>query len=254
MGADREHYRTYQNVFDNFTYRNIFKLISEGHFHGIESPVSIGKEANIFSAKREDSSRVIVKIYRLETCDFNRMFDYIKSDPRFPRLKRGKRKIIFSWTQREFRNLLKAREAGVRVPLPICFKQNIIVEEYIGTDDGVYPMLKDSHPKNKKAFFDKIIKQMKRLHDANLVHGDLSEFNILNMEEEPVFIDFSQSTQMDDPHGREYLQRDIRNICRFFGKLGYKADPETIEKKIVGKEKKKESIFKEGFEELELRD
>ncbi len=47
----REKFKTYQNVLDEFTIRTLFKLITQGHFDGVESPISIGKEANIFSAK-----------------------------------------------------------------------------------------------------------------------------------------------------------------------------------------------------------
>ena len=78
----KEKFKTMHNVFDEFTNRTLFKLISEGYIEGLESPISIGKEANIFSAKRKDSSRVIVKIYRLENCDFNKMDDYIKKNPK----------------------------------------------------------------------------------------------------------------------------------------------------------------------------
>ena len=78
-----EKFKTMHNVFDDFTNRTIFKLITEGHFRGLESPISIGKESNVFSALTEDERRVIIKIYRLETCDFNRMYDYIKDDPRY---------------------------------------------------------------------------------------------------------------------------------------------------------------------------
>ena len=46
----KEKFKTYEGVFDQFTNKNIFKLISQGHFEGISSPISIGKEANVFSA------------------------------------------------------------------------------------------------------------------------------------------------------------------------------------------------------------
>ena len=70
----QDKFKTMHNVFDNFTNLTVFKLISQGHFDGLESPVSIGKEANIFTAKKGEG-RVIAKIYRLEACDFNRMYD-----------------------------------------------------------------------------------------------------------------------------------------------------------------------------------
>src|SRR3990167_4135204 len=152
----KEKFKTFEGVFDDFTYRNLFKMMSQGYFEGIRSPLSIGKEANIFSAPRKDGTIAVIKIYRLETCDFNRMYDYIKYDPRYQGLKKKKRKIIFSWVQREFRNLMKARQAGVRVPMPITFLNNVLVIEFIGKDE-IALKLKDSIPKNKKKFFNEII-------------------------------------------------------------------------------------------------
>ena len=98
----KEEFKTMHNVFDGFTNRTIYKLITQGHFEGLESPISIGKESNVFSALRKDGSRVMVKIYRLETCDFNRMFDYIKDDPRYTKFRKGKRNIIFLVLQEVF--------------------------------------------------------------------------------------------------------------------------------------------------------
>ncbi|MCX8147214.1 MAG: serine protein kinase RIO, partial [Candidatus Woesearchaeota archaeon] len=127
----REKFKTLKNVFDAHTENILFKLISQGHFDGLQSPISIGKEANIFTALK-GSKKVIVKIYRLETCDFNRMYDYIKFDERYLNLKKNRRRVIFAWCQREFRNLMKAREANVKAPMPIAFKDNVLVMEFIG--------------------------------------------------------------------------------------------------------------------------
>lgn len=86
MKISREKLKTMHDVFDEFTNRTIFKLISEGYFDGLESTIAVGKEANIFSALGK-KGRVMLKIYRLETCDFNRMYDYLKDDPRYLSLK-----------------------------------------------------------------------------------------------------------------------------------------------------------------------
>ncbi len=230
----KEKFKTMHDVFDEFTNRTIFKLMSEGYFEGLESPISVGKEANIFSAIRNDLSRVMVKIYRLETCDFHKMYDYLKEDPRYAEIKGKRRKIIFMWVQREYRNLIKAREANVSIPLPITFKNNILVMEFIGTGNKIAPRLIVEKPKNPKDFFDKIIKNIKRLYRAGLVHADLSAFNILNHQENPVFIDFSQATTLRNPRAEEFLVRDISNICLFFRKLGLKVDEEKIIKQIKG--------------------
>jgi len=228
-----EKFKTMHNVFDEFTNKTLFKLISEGYFEGLESPISIGKEANIFSAKRKDSSRVMVKIYRLEACDFNRMYDYIKEDPRYTDIRGKKRKIIFFWVQREYRNLLKAREAGVNVPIPLAFQNNVLVLEFVGREDLIAHRLSVDEPKNPKEFFNKTLENMKKLYKAGLVHADLSPFNILNNNQEPVFIDFSQATTLNNSRADEFLKRDIKNITTYFKKLGLKLEEEKILKKIT---------------------
>ena len=232
----KEDFKTWGDVFDQFTQRTVYKLITQGHFEGLESPISIGKESNVFSALKKDGTRVMVKIYRLETCDFNRMLEYIRDDPRFPNLKGGKRNTIFAWVQREFRNLMKAREANVSVPTPFTFSNNVLVLEFIGEDNGAFaPKLKDELPKNPEDFFQKIVSNMKKLNKAGLVHADLSAFNILNHNEKPVFIDFSQCTTFESSMSKEYLDRDVRNICIFFRKLGLKLDDADVKKEITGK-------------------
>lgn len=229
----KEKFKTFGGVFDNFTLRTLFKLSSQGHFDNIESlsPVSIGKESNVFSAKK-GKTRVIVKIYRLETCDFNRMFDYIRYDPRYAGLKRQRRKVIFSWVQREYRNLLKARQAGARVPTPFAFLNNVLVEEFIGSVKPA-PKLKDKLPANLDKFFSNIVLQLEKLYKAGLVHADLSHFNILNFREKPEIIDMSTCTPLENPRAGEYLERDIRNICSFFARHGLEKDEREVMSKIA---------------------
>jgi len=230
----KEKFKTMGNVFDLHAENNIFKLITQGHFDGLIGPISIGKEANIFAAKKGDK-KVIVKIYRLETCDFNRMYDYIKFDPRYSGLKKKKRKIIFAWCQREFRNLLKARQVGMRVPMPITFRDNLLVMEFIG-DREAAPKLKDSIPDNPRKFYDMVVEDMRRFYKADLVHGDLSEFNILNYNEKPYIIDLSQASPLNSANAKDLIERDIKNIVRFFNKIGLKLDAEELKKRITSKD------------------
>jgi RIO kinase 1 len=199
----------------------------------MESPVAIGKESKVFTAI-PPAGKIIVKIYRLETCDFNRMYDYIKSDPRYTGLKKQRRQIIFAWTKREYRNLMKARDFGVRCPLPLAFMHNILLLEYIG-DENPAPKLKDQTPENPAEFFQDLIENYKKMYKAKLIHADLSHFNILNYNEKPVFIDFSQCTPTDDPRADEFLDRDVKNLCNFFRKLGLKLEEEKVKKEIIDK-------------------
>jgi RIO kinase 1 len=230
MKKSLEKFKIYKNVFDNFTLRTLFKLSTEGHFHDLISPVMIGKEANVFLASTEDNEMVIVKVYRLHSCNFNKMHSYIISDPRYQQIKNQRRQVIFKWVQREYRNLILAREK-LNVPQPIAFLNNVLVMESIG-DNMPAPQLKDSLPKNIKIFSEKIIDSVFKLSQIGLIHGDLSEFNILNYKEEPYFIDFSQSTTIKDPNALEYLERDLKNLYRFFKKNNHLIDYETVFQKI----------------------
>lgn len=226
----REEWKIYNNVFDQFTTRLLFNMSSQGHFKELKSPIALGKEANVFYAEKEDGSPVVVKIYRLENCNFNKMFNYISSDPRFLGLENQRRKIVFSWVQREYRNLLIARQK-IKVPTPIAFKDNVLIMEFVGNEEPA-SMLKDAKPKNSEEFLKKIVRNMKLLIDAGLVHGDLSDFNILNYNEEPIFIDFSQATVIATQNASELLERDIKNIKRHFSRL-IKADFDKIEADLM---------------------
>lgn len=211
----REDWKIRGNVFDQFTNKVLHDLSHKGYFEELLQTVKVGKEANIFLAKRHEEY-VIVKIYRLENCNFNKMFDYIKSDPRFPSIARRKREIIFAWVLREYRNLLVARQAGARVPTPIIQKNNVLIEEYIG-DIVPAPQLKDVDVKD--SCYEDIIEQIRILYKkAGIVHADLSKFNILYHKEKPVLIDFSQATSVKDQRALEYLKRDCANIDAYFGK------------------------------------
>ncbi len=223
----QERFKTLKGVFDEFTNRTLFGMQKRGLFDELLSPLKVGKESNVFLAAH-GGGKVIVKIYRLQNCDFKRMYEYIKQDSRYEFLKHQRREIIFSWVQREYKNLQRAYTAGVKVPKPSGFKNNILVEEYIGTARGAAPPLKDAPPAYPHQFLQDIIAEVRKLYQAGLVHGDLSSFNILNQQEKPVLIDFSQTTLVRTPNARELLQRDIRNILVFFRKLHVEEDEEKI--------------------------
>jgi RIO kinase 1 len=229
MPRSKEEWKTWGDVFDQFAERTVQQLMSQGYLDGLVSPIKVGKEANIFIGMKGDG-HVIVKMYRLSTCDFNRMYEYMKGDPRFGRLVKQKRKVVFAWTQREFRNLLIAHEAGVRVPVPHAARNNVLVMDMIGAPAQ---QLNFQPPKNPRKFFEEVIRMMRKLHQARLVHADLSDYNILNDNEKPVFIDMSAGTTYDNPNAKEYFERDVKNMARIMTKMGYPMTAEKLRARIV---------------------
>ena len=235
VNDSRAAFKVYGNVFSKHSIDLLHQMSSQGHFEELESTISVGKEANIFTAKNKHEDRIIVKIYRLENCNFGKMYEYLSQDPRYTSLNKKTRLIIFAWTQREYRNLMLAREV-IKVPKPIAFKDNILLMEFIGDNDPA-PELKDAAPKDPKKFYKKVVDNMHKLFKKGMIHGDLSPFNILNHNEEPVFIDFSQSTMTTANNAKELITRDVRNIATYFRKFFpiTEADELKMYNKIVGK-------------------
>jgi RIO kinase 1 len=228
----QERFKTVKGVFDEFTNRTLFELQSRKKFDELVGPLSIGKESNVFIAKKGDE-RVIVKIYRMQNAEFAKMYDYIRKDPRYLFLRRHRRQIILAWAQREYKNLLKLERGKITIPKPISWRNHIIVEEFIG-DEEAAPPLKDAVPTNVKKFFNDVVKEMKNMYKVGLIHGDLSSFNILNYNEKPVLIDFSQTTLVRTPNSEELLERDVKNILQYFKKHGISQSEDEVLNKIKG--------------------
>ncbi|MEW5896630.1 MAG: RIO1 family regulatory kinase/ATPase [Nanoarchaeota archaeon] len=229
----QERFKTLKGVFDEFTNRTLFELQSKGLFEELLSPFSVGKESSIFIA-RKGKQKVIVKVYFVQNCNFNKMYDYIKKDPRYEYLQKHRRQIILAWVQREYKNLLRAEKARVNAPRPLGCKNHILVETLIG-DELPAAKLKDLPPENPRQFLKDVITEIKKLYDNGLIHGDLSSFNILNYKEKPFLIDFSQATLVKTPNSGELLERDLKNVLSYFNKLGVNASVEKTFIIIAGK-------------------
>ena len=214
--------KTGNEIFDKITLETLYKLANQGYIDVLNGAISTGKEANVLTGITDDEKFVAVKIYRIATSDFKKMDYYLKGDPRFNVKTKNKRKIIYSWVTKEFKNLTRLHTAGVTVPEPITSSNNVLLIEFIGDEDGnpAQPV-KNQPPQDTDDFWNKLLVQLKLfVNEAKLVHGDLSNYNILNLNEEPVIIDVSQSVVLDNPISKELLERDINTLVREYTKLG----------------------------------
>ena len=228
LEKDSETYKIMASVFDSSTLLTLYHLINRGVFDVFYGAVSTGKEANIFCALDKHGNYVAAKIYRIATSDFKNMHRYLAGDPRFRRVPRERRDIIYTWVSREFKNLQRAHGAGVSAPRPIDCEKNVLAMEFIGEEGVPYPRMKDVPPRAPKRAFEKLFDAAKVLYQkAELIHSDMSEYNVL-LTPDPVLIDFSMGTDRANPMGDELLMRDLENLVRYFRKLGVKT-PEPIE-------------------------
>ncbi|VVB69215.1 RIO-type serine/threonine-protein kinase Rio1 [uncultured archaeon] len=234
-------------VFDSRTLMDLYSLSSKGIIDALGGSICTGKEANIFRALGS-GKELALKIYRISTSNFKAMQDYLHGDPRFGSVKGTKRAIVSAWTKKEFRNLTRAEEAGVRVPHPIAMRGNILVMDFVGQNDHAAPQLKDAglEVEEAKRVFGRLVEYISLLyHKAGLVHADLSEFNILYTGE-PVIIDMGQSVTLDHPMARKFLERDITNIVRYFQKRYGFGSEEDIWARLKSDKREEETDRKKG--------
>ena len=227
-------------VFDETTLLALYKIMTDGVIDRMEFPISAGKEAVVFRATSR-SGYIAVKIYCVSNRTFKNIGKYILGDPRFMGLSSNPRELIYAWARKEYKNLEALAAAGVRVPKPVRSLKNVLVMEYVGSETRPAPLLKDvslSADQLKDAFAF-IVRNIKiAIERARIVHGDLSEYNVLMGENGvPVIIDVGQGVVCDHPNAREWLVRDVHNIVQFFKKRGLPVGEADKQKIIVPLEK-----------------
>jgi RIO kinase 1 len=228
-----EDYDVFDNVFDMPTLMTINELRRDGIIQYIETSLAAGKESKVYLAVAPDSSLRIVKIYLIVSAEFKKRMQYIAGDPRFSDIKRGSRSLIMTWARKEFKNMHTAHAAGVRVPLPIAVKKNVLVMEFVGDSEGnPMPALINTEEITLNDY-QQVIEQMTMLYQkAKLVHADLSEYNIFKTNLGIMLFDFGSAIDIQQPNSKQFLFRDVSNINRFFEKRGIEVLPtaQVIEK------------------------
>jgi RIO kinase 1 len=228
---------TLEEVFDKATLMVIYQLLNSGVLYEVHGVVNAGKEARVYLGKNKEGKDLAVKIYLTASAEFKKgMLKYIEGDYRFKGVKRDTRSLIFTWAQKEFRNLEQAYRAKVRVPKPVAVKNNVLVMEFIGKNGVNAPSLKEQAPSDPEKVYEVLLTYVKRLYrKAELVHGDLSEYNIMMWKGKPVIFDIAQAVPTSHPMVEFFLRRDLTNVNRFFSRLGVKVlSVDEAYKKVVG--------------------
>ena len=228
---------TIEEVFDQATRMIIYQFLNSGILYEVHGVVNAGKEARVYWGKNKEGKDLAVKIYLTTSAEFKKgMLKYIEGDYRFKGVKHDTRSLIFTWAQKEFRNLEQASRAKVRVPKPVAVKNNVLVMEFIGKNGANAPSLKEQTPSDPEKVYEILLTYLERLYrKADLVHGDLSEYNIMMWKNKPVIFDVAQAVPTSHPMAEFFLRRDLTNVNRFFSRLGVKVlSVDEAYKRVVG--------------------
>jgi len=220
-----EEYEVLEEVFDRSTLMTVYDFLNKGTIDRIFGAVKAGKESKLYWGKDKNGKALAIKIFLTISAEFKRggMIPYIEGDPRFAHIKRDTRSLVYAWAQKEFKNLMQATEAGVRVPKPIDVSHNVLIMEFIGENGVSAPLLRETEVKNPRRVYNQVLTNVKRLYQrAKLVHGDLSEYNVMIWKNQPILFDVSQAVPLEHPMAYQLLRRDLENLNRYFERLSVK--------------------------------
>ena len=131
------------------------------------------------------------------------------------------------WIAQEWTTLRRLHDAGVTVPPPVEEIESGYRMAFIGDGDRAAPRLSDVDLEIETArrVWRELQREIRRMLDVELVHGDLSPFNILWWRERAVIIDFSQAVDVvTHPAARDLLHRDVAQVATYFRKQGVGID------------------------------
>ncbi|OSX79976.1 hypothetical protein BU14_0066s0028 [Porphyra umbilicalis] len=174
---------------------------------------------------------IAVKVFKTAILDFKDRRRYVEGDQRFKSGYTGNsRKMVALWAEKEYANLRRLHKARVPVPLPLFLKPPVLGMAFVGADGWPAPLLKDALPAMAAAtpgtgadvagVYVQVAVAMRRMYaGGRLVHGDLSEYNLLYDGGRIVVIDVSQSVEADHPNALEFLRADCVNVSAFFRRV-----------------------------------
>ncbi|RYF34357.1 MAG: serine protein kinase RIO [Comamonadaceae bacterium] len=207
-------------------------LVDEGLIDGVVRQLMSGKEAMVYVVRCGDDT-CCAKIYKEATeRSFRQAVDYTENRKvKNSRLQRamakgtkfGRQATEAAWQSAEVDALYRLAAAGVRVPEPYNFCDGVLLMELVTDAAGdAAPRLNDVvfSPEDALRHHATLVKEVVRMLCAGVVHGDLSEFNVLLAEDGPVIIDLPQAVDAaGNNHAKRMLLRDVDNLRNFFGQF-----------------------------------
>lgn len=203
-------------------------LLDDGIIEEVVRPLMSGKEAQVFLVVAQGQLRV-AKVYKdAQHRSFKNRAEYTEGrrtrnsrDQRAvdKRSKHGRAQDEAAWKSTEVDMIHRLHAGGVRVPTPYAFIDGVLVMECVVDAHGhPAPRLGDVSytPEAARSVYERVMREIVRMLAAGVVHGDLSDFNVLVAGDEPVIIDFPQSVDTaKNSNARRLLLRDVDNMHRF---------------------------------------
>jgi RIO kinase 2 len=201
------HYTGFKLTFTGYDALAVNALVKRNAISALGSRIGVGKESDVYSAKRDERG-IVVKLHR--------------EGLTFKHVKRTRTHLFdrdhYSWllasklaAEREFRALNELYPA-VSVPEPIDYNRHIVVMGLVNGTDLVKVDLKDP-----EYLLDLIFVQIKSAYEQKIIHSDLSEYNVMVTADGTVtIIDWPQYVYVSHPNSEEFLTRDVNNILSFF--------------------------------------
>lgn len=212
--------------------KRLQSLIEEGLIDTVVRQLMSGKEALVYVVRCGEDTRC-AKVYKEATQrSFRQAVDYtenrkVKNSRQARAMAKGTRfgreAQEAAWQSAEVDALYRLAGAGVRVPKPYNFHDGVLLMELVTDEHGdAAPRLNDVAftPEQARMHHATLVTEVVRMLSAGVVHGDLSEFNILLGADGPVIIDLPQAVDAaGNNHAQRMLLRDVANLRGFFGRF-----------------------------------
>jgi len=207
-------------------------LVTDGLVDSVLRQLMSGKEAMVYVVQRGDDV-LCAKVYKeANKRGFHKAVDYtegrkIKNSRQARAMAKGSRygrhEQESAWQHAEVDALRRLAAADVRVPTPYDFHEGVLLMELVADQDGdPAPRLNDIElsAEDARRFYTFLVRQVVRMLCAGIVHGDLSEYNVLVDSEGPVIIDLPQAVDAAaNNNAKRMLERDVDNLANYFGQF-----------------------------------